>query len=545
MTSPKNISRDFGLTKNLKLKQILFFIGIVLSYYIFLYLNGFFQIGWLSDSYEDMYFAVNTTVVNIFKGEIYYGRYRPLLFLILKLLNYLNSLLGAEYDNFIFFSILNSLLYLVSGIIIYKLLRLFSVNSVISILASSIVLFYPNNIHNLAWSAAFFETISLIIYLLSLYFTVILVKEKKFYLIPIIFLLLILGILLKETNLTIPFISILFILLLGYDLKGKGTRILFAAELIILSIYAALKFFVLKHPLQDVATINFANAYNLILKVYLSYFVPGDYIEIIQKVYSYNILVIGYIAALGIILVFIFIKHGLNKNVYILLLMSIIMVSPNIYAGYLRPQLIFIPFSIVFTGIVFFLNKKVKNTYTVIILTVFLCIFVSLSAMNIRDWKNTYTVMKSKLGIIIANEHNFSGNDAIIGNTSRIKQCFLFDNPTFIYNYWKYKQISFKDTINSYLPTVSVGGFNNNIPITYNSSKDSLVLSVNPEDGYFADDEHNRQGSDEYEIKNFGKIKILERNRLKKIIKILVLLYIKDLNIYYINDSKLTNINHL
>lgn len=545
MTSPKNISRDFGLTKNLKLKQILFFIGIVLSYYIFLYLNGFFQIGWLSDSYEDMYFAVNTTVVNIFKGEIYYGRYRPLLFLILKLLNYLNSLLGAEYDNFIFFSILNSLLYLVSGIIIYKLLRLFSVNSVISILASSIVLFYPNNIHNLAWSAAFFETISLIIYLLSLYFTVILVKEKKFYLIPIIFLLLILGILLKETNLTIPFISILFILLLGYDLKGKGTRILFAAELIILSIYAALKFFVLKHPLQDVATINFANAYNLILKVYLSYFVPGDYIEIIQKVYSYNILVIGYIAALGIILVFIFIKHGLNKNVYILLLMSIIMVSPNIYAGYLRPQLIFIPFSIVFTGIVFFLNKKVKNTYTVIILTVFLCIFVSLSAMNIRDWKNTYTVMKSKLGIIIANEHNFSGNDAIIGNTSRIKQCFLFDNPTFIYNYWKYKQISFKDTINSYLPTVSVGGFNNNIPITYNSSKDSLVLSVNPEDGYFADDEHNKQGSDEYEIKNFGKIKILERNRLKKIIKILVLLYIKDLNIYYINDSKLTNINHL
>lgn len=545
MNTSQNISQNFVVPKYLRLKQLMFFAGIVLFYYIFLYLNGFFQIGWLSDSYEDMYFAINTTVVNILKGEIYYGRYRPLLFLLLKFLYYLNSLLGFEYDNFIFFSIINSLLYLASGVIIYKLLRLFTVNHVISIFASLTVLFFPNNIQNLAWSAAFFETISLIIYLLSIYFTVILMKEKNTYLIPLILLLFVLGILLKETNLTIPFISIFFVFLLGYDLKGKGTRILFAAEGIILSIYATLKFFILKHPLQNLENINFSNLYKLIFKVYLSYFVPGDYLEIIQKVFSYNALIIGYIVALGIILVNVFIKYRSNKNIYILLLMSLIMVSPNIYAGYIRPQLIFIPFSIVFTGVVFFLHNKVKQTYTAIILSAFLCLFVSLSAMCIKDWRDTYTVMKSKIGLLIMNEHKFSGNDAIIGNTSRIKQCFLFDNPTFVYNYWKYKQISFKDTINSYIPTVSVGGFNNNIPVTFKSSKDSLVLSVNQEDGYFADDEYNKQNSDEYEIKNFGKIKILERNRVQKIIKILVLLYIKDLNIYYINDSYLININHL
>lgn len=545
MNTSQNISQNFVVPKYLRLKQLMFFAGIVLFYYIFLYLNGFFQIGWLSDSYEDMYFAINTTVVNILKGEIYYGRYRPLLFLLLKFLYYLNSLLGFEYDNFIFFSIINSLLYLASGVIIYKLLRLFTVYHVISIFASLTVLFFPNNIQNLAWSAAFFETISLIIYLLSIYFTVILMKEKNTYLIPLILLLFVLGILLKETNLTIPFISIFFVLLLGYDLKGKGTRILFAAEGIILSIYATLKFFILKHPLQNLENINFSNLYKLIFKVYLSYFVPGDYLEIIQKVFSYNALIIGYIVALGIILVNVFIKYRSNKNIYILLLMSLIMVSPNIYAGYIRPQLIFIPFSIVFTGVVFFLHNKVKQTYTAIILSAFLCLFVSLSAMCIKDWRDTYTVMKSKIGLLIMNEHKFSGNDAIIGNTSRIKQCFLFDNPTFVYNYWKYKQISFKDTINSYIPTVSVGGFNNNIPVTFKSSKDSLVLSVNQEDGYFADDEYNKQNSDEYEIKNFGKIKILERNRVQKIIKILVLLYIKDLNIYYINDSYLININHL
>ena len=146
---------------------------------------------------------------------------------------------------------------------------------------------------------------------------------------------------------------------------------------------------------------------------------------------------------------------------------------------------------------------------------------------------------------MIAKEHNFSDNDVIVGNTSRIKQCFLFDNPTFIYNYWKYKHISFKDTLNSYLPTVSLSKFNNNIPVKYYSSKDSLLLSVDSEDGYFADDEHNKQNSGEYEIKNLGKIKILERNRLQKTTKILVLLYNKDLNIYCINDSKLINIPHL
>ena len=65
MTSTQNISQDFVVPKNLRLKQLMVFAGIVLSYYIFLYFNGFFQIGWLSDSYEDMYFAINTTFVNI------------------------------------------------------------------------------------------------------------------------------------------------------------------------------------------------------------------------------------------------------------------------------------------------------------------------------------------------------------------------------------------------------------------------------------------------------------------------------------------------
>jgi hypothetical protein len=153
--------------------------------------------------------------------------------------------------------------------------------------------------------------------------------------------------------------------------------------------------------------------------------------------------------------------------------------------------------------------------------------------------------MKNKLGLMIVKEHNFSDNDVILGNTSRIKQCFLFDNPTFIYNYWKYKHISFKDTLNSYLPTVSLSKFNNNIPVKYYSSKDSLVLSVDSEEGYFADDEHNKQNYDEYEIKNLGKIKILERNRLQKITKILVLLYNKDLNIYCMNESELIKITPL
>ncbi len=542
MTTVQTILQNFNEEKSLRLKQFLCFAVLVMIYYIFLYLNGFFQIGWLSDSYEDMYFAVNTSVFNIFKGNVHFGRYRPLLFLILKILYHTNSVLGFDSDNFIFFNITSSLLYLFSGVIIYKLLRLFSVERLISTLASLIVLFYPNNIHNLAWSAAFFEILSLIVYLLSIYFTVMLLKTENSFFIPLVLLLFVLGILLKETNLTIPLTGILFVFLLGHNLKGKEMKILFGIEFFLISIYAALKFFVLNHSLNDALSLNFSNIYKLLIKIYISYLVPGDYIEILLNVFNYNLLTLGYLVMLVLILTLIFLKQKANKNFLIIFIMSLILVSPNIYAGYLRPQLILIPFSILFTGIVFTVSRKFKHYYTVIIMTLFLCLFMWLSAINIRDWKETYVVMKNKMEVMLENKHGFSGNDVLVGNTSRIKQCFLFDNPTFIFNYWKYKQVSFVDTVNSYLSTVSSGEFDNNIPIKCYASNDSLILSVNHENGYFADDEHNKQNSDEYEIQFFGKIKILERNRFQKTTKVQVLLYNKNLNLYYMDESKLKSI---
>jgi hypothetical protein len=136
-----------------------------------------------------------------------------------------------------------------------------------------------------------------------------------------------------------------------------------------------------------------------------------------------------------------------------------ILLLPNIYIGYIRTQMILVPFIILSILLYWAYDHQLKNSIHInklllkIFFSVVLIFWSCWCFSNISDWYFAYTTARQNVQELINTNIDEGRRSIIIGNPGRYRQAFLFDKLTGAYNYWKNKDFIFKDTINDIVQT--------------------------------------------------------------------------------------------
>lgn len=481
---------------------------------LFVYLNGYFEIGLLSDSYEDIFNSLNHSFADYFSDLIYQGRFRPLLFILLKYMVCLNNFLGFSFDNFIMYNIINLSLYLFSGILASALIKLASNNYVRAILMNIIILIYPNNIINLCWSASFFEIVSLILILLHIKFLIKLVKTNNImwgYYCVIVY---IAGLMLKEINVTIPFLSMIFIFLINKKQSKYFWKIM-GAEVIILIAYFGFR--ITQLTSLDYRENSLSGVLDITIKSVLSIIIPGDYVTTYIKIRSFDIIHLLYIATVIFMVIFILIKYIHRvKSLFLMFLLFFLSVSPYYYAGYIRPQLMLIPFALLMASILISRIKiNVNITFTVILLILF-ALYTYNSANIIEGWKLSYYKSKERITSLIKFLEYNNSDIVILGNINRIGQFYMFDKINFIYNYWKNKGFQISNNINNILSISTINPVIDSVYLEYQKIEGRYLIITSSDFSFLNVSEKNEGVNNQHVYDSIGVVNIIRRNNFNK-----------------------------
>lgn len=533
-----------------------FYIYSVILFVVFIIMvssAGFFKIGILSDTFSDSYTAVNSSAVDKITNNLEYidsYRYRPVLFLTLNGLVNIKNLLGISYDNFLFFNIVNIFLYLLIALISAVIVLRISGNVKLSLITEAVVLFYPNNLHNLCWSAAYFEMLCGILFLLALPFLLKYLADGTARLLVFSNVLFVLALLTKEIAITFP----LFCLVIFYIMFGKSFlrkfRAVFISQFSILLIYFIAKTF-LSMGIPVVSGKYFesgflVNTVQVIYKSIIALFVPLDFSVLRISVNSLDIFLIVYILLLLVLLIMVIVNLVRQKQINILLLTTssfLILISPYIYAGYIRPQLILLPFISVVIMIFSFIKIKLK-----LISYIFIPIFIFWIVWGfgvIGGWQSAYSEGKARIDNVLKTDFNFGKKVVIIGNPTRLQQYFMYDNIMFPYNYFKYQNFIIKDTISDLIRTVALDKESLNSDLKENNTgSGEYEISCTGKTQFFY------LGGDEKQIsKNNGfknslmAVDFLEFNSLNKPVKIKVKILTDNSEVFIFQKSNLLKLN--
>jgi len=470
-------------------KYYQYFFLITFIFISVIYFAGYFKIGLLSDSYEDAYLSVTSGLKDKFTDQIYHFRFRPLLFLTLQGIVTLSGYLNLAFDNFIIYNLFNLTLYLilaaVSGITILSISNDFKK----ALLAVIIILIFPNNIHNLCWSAAFVELLTGIFYISSIFFSTKFIKSDRRIYVFLSLLFFVLALLTKEIAITIPAAVFLINYIAFKKEKLKSIIKITSSHIIVVIPYFVFRLFVLKSiPYSGLPSFSMnplSAVFDVISKAIISLFVPLDYLIIKLNIIQSNVLIYIYLIGLFIsVLYFLFLlkKSKLIFNTILAIVLFIIIISPFVVAGYMRPQLIIIPFISILLVMFVILNEfSFKKIPAIIITLFFLSFWVIWGIQTISSWDIAFTEGKKKMNVLLNTEFDKNKTPLIIGNLSRTNQYFAFDNLNYSYNYWKHHGFVLNDTIYQEIRTVALD-FN----------------SINTRINYF------KIGNNEYEINTAG-----------------------------------------
>jgi hypothetical protein len=500
----------------------------------------------MSDTFGDAYTAVNSGFWDKIMNNLQFidaYRYRPVLFITLKAIVNLNIILGIPYDNFIIYKSVNLIFYLLfaflSGYIILKI----SGNLISAILGELIVLVFPNNLHNLIWSAAYFEILCGLFCLLSLFYLICYIGKNKLLSLVYSNLYFILALLTKEISVPFPLVCLLVVFLhYGFD-TIKKYKFTFIVQFTILILYFFAKTFLSK----GISVVSFeyfngdflTSSLIIVFKCVVSLLVPGDYLVLKSGLLNLNaVVLLSVIPALLIPLyyIFVFIKAGKTKNIIIILSVFLISISPYIYAGYIRPQLILLPFA--FTVIVVLLALDIKDALLKYFLFIFMGLWITSGYGVINNWKIASVRGKERLESLMNIEIPEGKKCIIIGNPSRLQQSFMFDNLMFPYNYFKYHGFVLRDTIDDKIRIVALDKNSLDAPIAVKSiGAKEYEFACTEENSFFvfdgvSDESKGLMNSDLSAV-------CLEFNRLGKPVKIKVKLLSDNLICYFLNGSKL------
>lgn len=516
-------------------------------------LLGIFKIGILSDTFGDAFTAVNSSFTDKITNNLQYidsYRYRPILFLTLKGIVNIQKILGIPFDNFIFYKLINLVFYILfaflCGVIIYRL----SKNILMSVFCEAIILFYPNNLHNVCWSAAYFEILCGIFYLFAILYTLNYIADKRTLSFIISIVSFALALLTKEIAITFPFVC----LLLFYIIYGKETisqnRKLFIAQFAVLFFYFIIKLF-LSTSIPLIRGQYFegdfgANSAQIIFKGLIALIFPYDFSVLRVEITEYNFLIIVYLIFVTMFIVFSamdIVKQKNIKNVLYLILLFIISISPFIYAGYIRPQLILLPFAIMVIAVAATvkLNSKMISYSLMFIFEIWL--FLGYGVID--GWKTAYAEGNSRLTNVLNTNFNFSKRNIILGNPARMQQFFMYDNIIFPYNYFKYQNFIIKDSLSDLVRTASLDKTSLISDIIVNNiSEREYELDCSGRTQFFVLDGDEKEIKKNNGLKNdFMLVKFLEFNKLEKPVRISVKILSDNYDCYIFRGNNLVKLN--
>ncbi|MCX7878139.1 MAG: hypothetical protein N2510_05785, partial [Ignavibacteria bacterium] len=330
---------------------------IYITFIIFIGLTGYFKIGLVSDDYLNIYDALNSSFHEKLTGPLPFTNayhLRPVYYLSLEKSVSLNRILGIDYDNFILYRIQSLGIYLficfLGGLIVLGLSKRLS----LAVVALVTVLIFPNNINNICWTAARVDLLCCLFYVAALYTFISYLRVKSNTALIATLSFFILSLMTKELAITFPFVALLF----AYFTEGR-TGIIISRRLLTALFSVLVLYFIIRFTIYDtnpftVATLYqafpFSNSPGVIARSIIAFTIPLDYLTLNYALKNHNKLVLFYLLCLyGAIFYFIWSMFATNVFKYIIhiLVLAFTVISPYIIIGYIRPQMILLPFAIV------------------------------------------------------------------------------------------------------------------------------------------------------------------------------------------------------
>jgi hypothetical protein len=327
---------------------VLFTIGIGLF--------GYFQIGLLSDDYLNINGSVHSTLQDKLTGNLPLTityQMRAAYYLSLQSSNYLHNLLGFAYDNFVLYRVQNLLLYFFLAFIAGRIILLITGHVSVSVLTALTIIIFPNNINNICFTAGRADLLCGIFILLSLYFSFRAIKEANLNAFVCSLLSLIAALLTKEISVAVPIITAVFILAFWGKEQLIKNKLLILVQLGVILLFIFYKLIILQNNLGIMATLYqsapFINAPGIFARAVVALTMPQDFLSLNIAVRDKEFFTMCYLGVLyGTIfyLVSVMVRNEIYKYVGYMAFSAVILLIPYTFIGYIRTQIILIPFVI-------------------------------------------------------------------------------------------------------------------------------------------------------------------------------------------------------
>jgi hypothetical protein len=436
--------------------------SIFIIYAVILYFSDFFKIGLLSDDYMNFFGATHSTLIQKFTSPLPFTNplhFRPAYYVSLQVSNFQHGLLGFNFDNFILYRIQNLVIFFITSFLAGWIILHETQKVVLALAASLAIILFPNNIHNICWTAGRVDLLCGMFYLAAFFFSIkYFNKPSKQHLITAS-LFFVLALMSKETALTFPFIIIIFLLFIKDAGSFKKYKLLPLVLFIIFGLYLLYRFAELNPGFARYYQMSY---FGVLLKSIISLTLPFDYLSLKLDILSGDILTIIYllVTIAGLVLIlYSFIKEETYKLLLALSLLLIFLVSPYLYAGYIRPQMILIPFALIIIFLIISLNRldilnknKFSKSFLIWIVLVF-AFWLYYSLGTTGDWVYAYNNSRTRMDNLLKINFTPEKNTIIVGNAGRFRQSFMFDKLTGAYGFWRNEKFAIKDTINDIVQT--------------------------------------------------------------------------------------------
>jgi hypothetical protein len=546
-----NSDRKYSFLKSDRMKLIYFSILIFFAFTVFLNISGYFQIGLTSDDYLNFMSAQSSTLKQKLTSRIpFYSHlhFRPLWFLSINFSITLNYLLGAGKDNFILFRIENMiyfyLLIFLTSYLFYRISKKLYLSFALLILC----LIYPNNINNICWTIGKVDLLCGIFIMLSLLSAFSYLEKKSFYKIILAAIFFCLGLFTKETAVIIPFITILLVHISFKKERVVELKYLLALEFTILLIYTLLRIYVIGISPGEVVTAfqtpGIISSLSVMFKALSAMIIPYDYLSIQNSLSKLNITFIFYLLLILIFLVaviFVFVRTGNLKLIVYLGIIFMTSISPNLIAGYFRPQLILIPFLIFYLSLFIMLGSIAFDLKFFKIVLPVLFVFYSVQSFNlIKEWQYGYQNSESILNNFEQIELDKDRKNIIVGLPSRLGQSHMLEYAVGAYNYEKYRDFILRDTIYDivHVAALDTSSLNSRISIRQISGTE-FELEATGDTQYFSKLDGNIS---KYKDENVI-IKLTEKNSFRKFTKVYINLLSDGASMYVLIGKNFIKLN--
>lgn len=510
---------------------------------------GYFRIGLLADDYLNFFDALNSTIYQKISGILPFTNafhIRPVYYLSLEKSVLIHDWFGFAYDNFAWYRLQNLILLLliafVSGLTVLHTTKKMSV----SLIAAVTILLFPNNVNNICWLAARVDLICCFFYIMSIYFFLLYYDNRKNYFLVVSILSFLLSLLTKELAITLPFT----VMLLSYFLYGKEgikkSLSLFIPMLLIFILYFVWRIFLLGNNVIDIATlyqsVPLSNAPGVMARGFISLTIPLDYLELNYLLRSDNKIIVLYLFSLygaGIYLVWFMVRKGVYRYLGQMIGLMFLLLFPYAVVGYIRPQMILLPFAVLSIHLLWVYNRQKMVTQGLnkkalkFFYLAALLFWIFWSGAVVKDWLTSYEKARVNVENLLKVEFEPGKKVILIGNPGRFKQTLMFDNMTGAYNFWKERNFVIRDTINDVIRTAAIdeGSIGATLVCTASSPGEFEIKTTAPKQFFYVegyDNERVRSGFRNRDI----SLEFTEYNDLNKPIRMKLKVHSSDVSCY-------------